>query len=421
VFLAGSLLTRANATDGSAPITSCATTSACVEGDNGSNGPGVKGTSSKGNGAVGTTKSKGTTQGTSHAGVLGQDLQTSGGRGNVGVEGTSTNGTGVEALGGVFGVLGESSADNGDAVEGSSTGTGGIGVLGFSVGPTSIGVEGIGVIDNIFASGEGGNLFRGNNSHGVDVFVVTDTGDTTVGGGLQVQNTIASNGAIFGPQGNFGSFATVPVGVFGVGSSEGIEGTNSTTGDAIFANGLGGDLFRGNASNGRDVFIVDDAGDVFANSFTSGVMSTTLQRTNSGQTVRTYAAQTTQPTLEDIGEAQLVDGIAHVSLDAGFASSIDRGAGYIVMVTPEGMTRGTLCVTQRTPSGFTVQENMSGRSTVPFAYRLVAKPFGSTAPRLPLATNVPAHFDRTAGPKREPVGRRAAPLVHRAKETPLRP
>src|SRR5437667_11970913 len=47
---AGSGATRAEATDGAAPATSCATTTACIEGDNTSTGPGVKGTSAKGNG-----------------------------------------------------------------------------------------------------------------------------------------------------------------------------------------------------------------------------------------------------------------------------------------------------------------------------------------------------------------------------------
>jgi len=52
-----------------------------------------------------------------------------------------------------------------------------------------------------------------------------------------------------------------------------------------------------------------------------------------------------------------------------------------------------LCVVQRTMSGFVVQENMNGHSSVPFSYRIAAKPYGSTAPRLPLAT-MPGHFGR---------------------------
>jgi hypothetical protein len=82
----------------------------------------------------------------------------------------------------------------------------------------------------------------------------------------------------------------------------------------------------------------------------------------------------------------------------------------MVMVTPEGMTQGVLCVTQRTPSGFVVQENMGGRSTVPFAYRLVAKPFGSTAARLPLFS-MPAHFDQPS-PKKPHTRRRLIPAHH---------
>src|SRR5437879_3633304 len=95
-IIAGSAVTRAEATDGAAPAISCATTTACIEGDNTSTGPGVKGTSTKGHGVIGTTKSKGTTSGSSHAGVLGQDLQSGGGNLNFGVQGNSINGTGVE-------------------------------------------------------------------------------------------------------------------------------------------------------------------------------------------------------------------------------------------------------------------------------------------------------------------------------------
>jgi hypothetical protein len=116
-----------------------------------------------------------------------------------------------------------------------------------------------------------------------------------------------------------------------------------------------------------------------------------------------------QPTLEDNGEAQLVNGMARVALDPAFGATIDR-TSYMVQVTPEGMTRGVLCVTQRTPAGFFVQENMGGRSTVPFSYRIAARPYGSTAPRLPLAS-MPAHFDRPL-PKKRPVMHDFKPAYH---------
>src|SRR5215472_4945638 len=194
----GFAISRALATDGAAPATSCSTTTACVEGDNTSSGPGVKGTSAKGHGVVGTTKSKGT-QTTAHAGVLGQDLQTGiGGVFNDGVEGTSTDGTGV------FG-----SSTNSAGVEGISpngTGVGGmggsnnfgvigqaaVGVAGFANAGSTVGVEAANSTtgDAFLAYGTGGNLFRGNNSHSLDVFAVDDAGDVSAAGNVSASNVV---------------------------------------------------------------------------------------------------------------------------------------------------------------------------------------------------------------------------------------
>jgi hypothetical protein len=377
----GFALTRANATDGAQPNTACATTAACIEGDNTSNGPGVKGTSTKGHGVVGTTKAKGASVGTSHAGVLGQDLQTGGGALNAGVEGTSTNGTGIHGL-----------STNNAAVFGESTISVGV------EGTGEVGVEGAGANEGVFgfsnptgdsflAEGEGGNLFRGVGTNSLDAFIVDNLGNTSVGNNLTAAGAVSSAGT-----GTFGSQITGNFGVEGLSDAEGVVGENYTTGDAILANGFGGLLIRGNNSRSTDVFEVDDNGDVFAVSYNFLAEATKLQHTSMGTTVKTYSSQAAQPTLEDDGEAQLVNGLARVPLDPAFASTIDR-SGYMVMVTPEGLTRGVLCVVQRTMSGFVVQENMGGHSSVPFSYRIVGKPYGSTAPRLPLAT-VPGHFGR---------------------------
>ncbi len=423
--VAGTTTMRAEATDGTLPNASCASSAPCLEEDNTSTGSGVKGTSAKGSGIIGTTKAKGTSPTTAKPGVLGQDLQTGGGNGNAGVEGTSTNGRGVYGIGGFAGVEGEglvgvygsSSAASETGVLGFSSGQYGGAVVGQSSGPSSEAVVGIGgstTNDVFFANGGGGNLFRGNNSHAVDVFVVDDAGNTKIGGNALVTGGVAASGVVQGGSGLFGS-QSASYGATGDGAVEGVEAINSPTGDAFYANGYGGNLFRGNNSQGFDVFYVNDAGDVFAKGYFSSIQPRTLQKTAGDQTVETYASQSTQPTLEDVGEAQLVNGSARVALDARFAASIDARAGYVVMVTPEGMTHGTLCVTQRTLSGFTVQENMDGRSSVPFAYRLVAKPYGSTAARLPLASGVPAHFERFSGAKTRPVVPRVPPLVHSPK------
>jgi hypothetical protein len=108
--------------------------------------------------------------------------------------------------------------------------------------------------------------------------------------------------------------------------------------------------------------------------------------------------------MEDTGEARLVDGRAYVRIDAALANVIDSGAEFSVFITPEGDSRG-LYVTQKSPSGFAVRENQFGRSTLAFAYRIVAKPYADESSRLPMRT-FPARQIRSA--HRDPQTLRAA-------------
>ena len=103
----------------------------------------------------------------------------------------------------------------------------------------------------------------------------------------------------------------------------------------------------------------------------------------SARRVRTYSPQSSEPMIEDNGEAQLVSGTAYVRLDPAFANVTDQRSIYSVSITPEGNSNG-LFVTQKTLTGFAVRENNGGKSTLAFEYRIVAKPFGSTAKRLPM-------------------------------------
>ena len=104
-----------------------------------------------------------------------------------------------------------------------------------------------------------------------------------------------------------------------------------------------------------------------------------------GDRVASYAAQTSVPMLEDVGEGRLAGGQARIAIDASLARAIDQGAPYVVFVTPEGQSHG-LYVTNKTRAGFTVAENDGGRSSIPFGYRIVAKPYGVNAARLPVIT-----------------------------------
>lgn len=98
--------------------------------------------------------------------------------------------------------------------------------------------------------------------------------------------------------------------------------------------------------------------------------------------VRSYAASEAAPVLEDTGEAEVVAGRADVQLDPAFVNATDPRLGYVVLLTPEGDTRG-LFVSARSRTAFSVRELMGGRSTLAFAYRIVAHPFGERSPRLP--------------------------------------
>jgi hypothetical protein len=103
-----------------------------------------------------------------------------------------------------------------------------------------------------------------------------------------------------------------------------------------------------------------------------------------GHAVSTYSPQQSEPTIEDFGQGQLVNGEAAVHLDPAFANTMDLRKSYLVFITPDGDSRG-LYTTQKTSSGFVVRENGGGRSTLAFDYRIVGKPFGNNSPRLPSA------------------------------------
>jgi len=183
-----------------------------------------------------------------------------------------------------------------------------------------------------------------------------------------------------------------------------VEGTNNAASTAVYANGFGGPLFKGNNSVGTDVVIMDNSGNLTITGIltTGGSCSTGCARTASepGARVATYAPRESEPTMEDVGEAQLVSGQTYVRLDPAFANVIDQRSSYLVFITPEGDSRG-LFVTQKTSSGFAVHENQGGHSTLAFSYRIVAKPYGLTAPRLA----------RMMLPAQRKIGVRVTPFV----------
>jgi len=414
IFGAGAVVTHARAAGGAGPNTSCTSTSPCLAESNTSTGDGVQGVSTKGVGVDGRTNAKGSTGAGAGFGVEGIDERTASGTGvyNAGVKGTSTNGDGVFGSG-TFGVVGSGTLE---------------GVLG-ETNPVGFGKTGgmAGVIGSnnttstsVYANGFGGDLFLGNNSSSEDVFVVDDGGNTTISGSATIGGGSAFTGVSIDSGGtssdgtqsygtNIGvEGITSPEGLSGSGGLAGIQGSNNTTSIAVRANGFGGLLFDGNNSSSVDVFTVDDSGNVAITGLitTGGACSGGCINGRSDSRLVEYAPREAEPTMEDFGEGRVVNGAGYVRLDPMFAKTINQTTSYMVFITPEGDNRG-LYVTQKSIGGFMVRESQGGHSTLAFSYRIVAKPFGVTAPRL-ATTLVAKHV------KERPTFK-TAPLTHSAK------
>ncbi|HXW75843.1 MAG TPA: hypothetical protein VEJ20_00370, partial [Candidatus Eremiobacteraceae bacterium] len=181
------------------------------------------------------------------------------------------------------------------------------------------------------------------------------------------------------------------------GSEYGVIGSNYAgyacscgTQYAVWADGYGGDLFVGNNSSNTNVFTVDNSGNttIAGLLYTSGSChSGCVQSDKPGAHVLRYTPAETEPTMEDFGEGQLVNGSGYVRLDPAFANTIDQTTDYIVFITPEGDSHG-LYVSGKSQTGFSVRENEGGRATLQFGWRVVAKPYGVNVARLPMVKSI---------------------------------
>jgi len=171
-------------------------------------------------------------------------------------------------------------------------------------------------------------------------------------------------------------------GVLGFTSSGAGVYAESESGAGLQAVSYNGPVLIGtNGNSDDDVVSVDTSGnEILAGTLTQSGQPESRMATSNGKNVTAYGDRTSRPTVEDFGEAQLLNGRAYVALDAAFASTIDQRAKYMVFLTPQGDSRGLYVV----PSdrGFTVRENNGGHSSLTFDYRIVAKPFDTNGARL---------------------------------------
>jgi hypothetical protein len=357
---------------------SCTSSLPCIEYDNNGTGPGIRGISVSGNGLAGATKFNSTSLSNSREGLIGNDISTSG-TFNAGVRGLSTRGFGVAGQStsgvGVQGITSSASNLLGGVLGIGSAGAGVLGEGHFAVEGSDNNTGG----DNIFANGTGGNLFRGNNSAGIDVFKVTDAGDITVGRNINIASDAMIDGNAYVTRGiSAGSVLSDLVSANNSGSPTAFQASSSDPSAA---------LYDGFSSLGHEVFLVDDAGNVHAHSFTADFAA--AQSTSSGPPLPTYASEASVPTIEDFGEATLLAGSGYVKLNPRFASAMAPTATYLVFITPQGPTRNSLYVTQKTRAGFEVRENYPGQETVTFDYRIVAKPYAAQAQQSQTLLRVP--------------------------------
>jgi hypothetical protein len=156
----------------------------------------------------------------------------------------------------------------------------------------------------------------------------------------------------------------------------GIEGTSLAT-SGVYGQGDYGYGVSGSAVNGYALY---GDGNVLVNGeiYTSGSCKNGCSKT---RREASFVSRTSEPTIEDIGEATLHSGIARVAFAADFANAIDTRKPYVVFVTPEG--DASMYVTNRTSAGFEVRQIAGGHSNNAFAYRIVAKPYADREERLP--------------------------------------
>lgn len=363
------------------PFTTCSGGAACIVGINNGSGPGVKGTSTSGDGMLGQTTFKSTGQKNGVSGILGQDTSASGAF-DAGVKGTSTNGTGV------YGIS-----------------TNGNGLQAYSANAAAIFDENTGDgdgIQSIASNNDGTNTSTQNDSSfaGKGRSGVWGHDDSSDGGTLNNGVTGSSTNGT-GVEGLSTNFVGVEAVGGGNANNDYVDPALSvTTVNSVYAMTVCNGTADVPCSAPNAAMLVDNSGNIdsFGGVYADLDFDTAgdyekdgscilgCARTRDGRhrtAVRQYLPSITVPSIEDDGEAQLVDGDARVEISPDFANVIDKHAGYLVFITPEGDTNG-LYVERKDAAGFEVRENRGGRSSVAFEYRIVARPFGDPGSRLPM-------------------------------------
>ena len=206
--------------------------------------------------------------------------------------------------------------------------------------------------------------------------------NTSKGNALFGSNSGSGNGVVGQSVGAAGGYGVYGYSQNGVGVYAESSGANSGVIPLVAYNPASSpqNVIEGYSGLGQ-IFAVSGFGNMFITGeiYTGGSCQFGCSRTRQ---VASFGARTSEPTLDDVGESTLHDGVAHVALEPDFANAIDGQKRYVVLLTPEG--DASLYVSNRSSRGFDVREVGGGHAGIAFAYRIVAKPYGVKDERLPL-------------------------------------
>lgn len=318
----------------------------------------------------------------------------------------------------------------GGAFIGGIQGAAGLGVVG--IGAPGDGVRGVSSGATPAGHGVAGVTFSANISHagvrgesilgGVGVL-----GESQQGSGIGVRG-LGNNQAVRGDGGMFGvvgrgtatgvdgrGIGAGTFGVVGVGGVAGVWGGNSMSG------GIGVVGVAGPASGGITPWAgrFDGSAQVNGALFVNGPLfvtgspkSSVVPHPDGSQRVM-HTVESPESWFEDVGRAQLRQGVARVEVDPDFTAVSGLGEDYHVFVTPEGPSNA-LYVTDRTSTSFEVREQGEGTSEISFSYRIMTKRADIRAGRLEPIELPSDAGERAAGEPAEPP----APVFPASPEEP---
>jgi hypothetical protein len=338
-------------------------------------------------------------------GVMGESLSTTSSAAAVyGYARPSTAGTGV---------YGYASAPTGVSygVKGKSDSTSGRGVYGEAFASTGVtyGVYGSSASSQDGASGVYGLASGGGKTYGVQALnsstttgaagvysYLSGTSGSTYGVHSKVMSpnawAVYGEGPASGVQGKVSH--SYGIGVYGrneatTGNAEGVLGvTYSSTGRGVSGKAwsAGGTGVYGEAAAGGTGVYGEAATSTsnygvysYGNTGATGTKAAVVQTQDYGWR-ELYAVESPQVLFEDVGSAQLLNGLAVVDIDPVFAQTVNLAQAYQVFVTPLGDCG--LYVAEKTGTSFTVRALDGRECSIGFDYRIIATRLGYETSRL---------------------------------------